>query len=86
MTHSVQFPEVEQFVEQAIARYSLDPVQISGLGIKDALCQLKHSHPHFKAIMMGTRRTDPYSGTIGVNVLLFRRFLVEKSYKTCNGT
>lgn len=62
VTHSSQFPEVEEFVEQAISHYSLDPIQISGLGIKESLSQLKHSHPQFKAIMMGTRHTDPYSG------------------------
>lgn len=64
VTHSSQFPEVEEFVEQAISRYSLDPIQISGLGIKESLCQLKHSHPQFKAIMMGTRHTDPYSAEL----------------------
>ena len=62
VTRSAQFPEVETFVEESVARYFLAPVRISGMGIKNALCQLKQSHPHFKAIMMGTRHTDPFSG------------------------
>ena len=30
--------------------------------MKNALCQLKTSHPQFKAIMMGQRHTDPHCG------------------------
>lgn len=61
---SAQFPEVEKFVEEAESRYSLHLERIVGLGIRDALSQLKTSHPQFKAIMMGTRRSDPFSGII----------------------
>jgi FAD synthetase len=64
ITHTTQFPEVERFVEQSVPRYSLDLVRISGLGMRDALCQLKQSHPHLKAIMMGTRHTDPFSSEL----------------------
>ena len=30
--------------------------------MKDALWDLKKKHPEVKAVLMGTRRTDPYSG------------------------
>ena len=36
-------------------------IRIPG-GIREALSQLKASHPQLKAVCMGTRRTDPYSG------------------------
>jgi FAD synthetase len=64
VTSAAQFPEVERFVEEAVARYSLEPVRISGVGIRDALGRLKLSHPQFRAVMMGTRRTDPFSADL----------------------
>ena len=42
--------------------YPLELVRIQGVGIREALCQLKTSHPQLKAIVMGSRRTDPFSG------------------------
>lgn len=42
-------------------RYELEVIRISGT-IQEALSVLKRSHPEIKAIFMGTRHTDPYSG------------------------
>ena len=74
MTGSAQFPEVESFVEESVSHYSLDAVEISGMGIREALCRLKQSHPQFKAVMMGTRSTDPFSG-IGCVCVLYLAYI-----------
>ena len=42
-------------------RYELEVIRIPGI-IQEALSVLKRSHPEIKAIFMGTRHTDPYSG------------------------
>ena len=42
-------------------RYRLDQVIINGR-IKDALTELTQTHPHIKAVIMGTRHSDPFSG------------------------
>ncbi|CAI8051453.1 FAD synthase, partial [Geodia barretti] len=56
---SKPFPEVETFVDESVSRYSLNLVKMEDK-MQNALCQLKTSHPQFKAIMMGQRHTDPY--------------------------
>ena len=40
--------------------YRLDPIVINGR-IKEAMTELKATHPEIKATIMGTRRTDPHS-------------------------
>ncbi|XP_064383362.1 FAD synthase-like isoform X2 [Halichondria panicea] len=54
------FKETETFVEESSLRYGLDVIRIKG-SIRDALSELKSSHPHLKAVCMGTRSTDPHS-------------------------
>ncbi|KAL8614105.1 hypothetical protein ACOMHN_026322 [Nucella lapillus] len=54
------FPEVELFVQEACHRYKLELIRYEGR-IKENLATLKQSHPNIKAVLMGTRRTDPYS-------------------------
>ncbi|XP_067832157.1 FAD synthase [Heptranchias perlo] len=54
------FPEMEQFIQDTCKRYHLQLYTVCG-NIKEALTDLKTQHPHIKAILMGTRRTDPYS-------------------------
>ena len=54
------FPEVELFIESSKERYNLRLITIDDR-IKEALATLKRDHPHIKAVVMGTRRTDPYS-------------------------
>ena len=48
-------------------RYSLELVRIPGT-IHEALGALKTSQPEVKAVVTGTRRTDPYSGVWGALV------------------
>ncbi len=43
--------------------YRLDQIVINGR-IKDSMNSLKTTHPQIKAVIMGTRRTDPYSSKI----------------------
>ncbi|KAK7099571.1 hypothetical protein V1264_003694 [Littorina saxatilis] len=54
------FPEVELFVQQACKRYNLELIRYEGR-IKENLAALKDGHPNIKAVLMGTRKTDPYS-------------------------
>ena len=44
-------------------RYGLELIQVSG-SIRHALSTLKETHPQLKAVCMGTRYTDPYSGDL----------------------
>ncbi|GCC42077.1 hypothetical protein chiPu_0026057, partial [Chiloscyllium punctatum] len=43
--------------------YQLQIYTVCG-DIKEALTDLKTQQPHIKAVLMGTRRTDPYSRTL----------------------
>ncbi|XP_069506297.1 FAD synthase [Ambystoma mexicanum] len=54
------FPEMEQFMQDTTKRYRVQVITIQG-NIKQALSELKAQHPQLEAVLMGTRRTDPYS-------------------------
>lgn len=54
------FPEVEKFIQIARDRYKLEQLRFNGR-IKDCLGDLQKQHPEIKAVVMGTRRSDPYS-------------------------
>ena len=41
-------------------RYKLEQLRFNGR-IKDCLGDLQKQHPEIKAVVMGTRRSDPYS-------------------------
>ncbi len=43
-------------------RYNLEIINIHGR-IKEGLKEMKVSHPQITTVLMGTRRSDPYSGT-----------------------
>lgn len=58
-----QFDTVTEFIEQSVQRYGLDLIRIEGR-IKDALFQLKDSHPDIQCVIMGTRSTDPFASTL----------------------
>lgn len=57
------FPELEQFVWDSAAYYNLDLVQKGG-SMKEALADFLASEvgSKTKAILVGTRRTDPHGG------------------------
>uniref|UniRef100_UPI00398F39E2 FAD synthase n=1 Tax=Pristiophorus japonicus TaxID=55135 RepID=UPI00398F39E2 len=57
------FPELEQFIQDTCKQYHLQIYTVCG-NIKEALTDLKRQHPDIKAVLMGTRRTDPYSRTL----------------------
>ncbi|KAM9244165.1 FAD synthase isoform 3-T4 [Dugong dugon] len=54
------FPELEQFLQDTIKRYNLQVLEAQG-DMKQALGELHARHPQLEAVLMGTRRTDPYS-------------------------
>jgi FAD synthetase len=58
-----QFDNVVQFIDESVKYYEIDLIQIDGR-IKDALYQLKTSHPDIQCVIMGTRSTDPYSSNL----------------------
>uniref|UniRef100_A0A2D4N3L3 FAD synthase n=1 Tax=Micrurus spixii TaxID=129469 RepID=A0A2D4N3L3_9SAUR len=54
------FPEMEEFIQDTARRYNLR-IQVVHGNIKEALGILKAQQPDLEAVLMGTRRTDPYS-------------------------
>ncbi|CAH0547874.1 unnamed protein product [Brassicogethes aeneus] len=59
------FPEQDVFIRECGVFYNLEVLTIVG-SIKDALHQVLEDRPNFKACLMGTRRTDPYSSNLSV--------------------
>ncbi|KAM6435705.1 FAD synthase isoform 1-T4 [Liasis olivaceus] len=57
------FPEMEEFIQDTAQRYNLRICVVHG-NIKEALGILKTQQPELEAVLMGTRRTDPYSCTL----------------------
>nr|XP_009862013.1 FAD synthase [Ciona intestinalis] len=54
------FEEVEQFMESSVIRYKFHLTTMTG-DMKQALEALKRDHPSIKAVVMGTRCSDPHS-------------------------
>ncbi|KAF1501567.1 FAD synthase, partial [Eudyptula minor] len=57
------FPEMEQFIQATVQRYKIQLCTVEG-SIREALARLKEQQPQLEAVLMGTRRTDPYSRTL----------------------
>ncbi|MBN3317662.1 FAD1 synthase, partial [Atractosteus spatula] len=57
------FPEMERFLKDTIKRYDLEVYTVEG-NIRQALIDVQEQHPELQAVLMGTRRTDPYSRTL----------------------
>ncbi|XP_030321028.1 FAD synthase [Calypte anna] len=57
------FPEMEQFIQTTVQRYQVRLCTVEG-SMREALGRLKEQEPQLEAVLMGTRRTDPYSRTL----------------------
>lgn len=57
------FPEMERFLQDTIKRYDLELFSVEG-SIRQALNEVQERRPDLRAVLMGTRRTDPYSQTL----------------------
>lgn len=57
------FPELELFIRECRTRYGLELITLNGR-IKEVLGELKSKAPVVKAVLMGTRRTDPHSSDL----------------------
>ncbi|KAK3743637.1 hypothetical protein RRG08_030759 [Elysia crispata] len=55
-----RFPEVEKFVQLSRDRYNMEMLHYDGR-IKECLETMASDRPNIKAVIMGTRATDPYS-------------------------
>lgn len=60
---SDHFTEVNSFVEQQVAAYDLNAVQVQ-LGIKDGICQFIKRRPTVCAFVLGTRSSDPHGAAM----------------------
>jgi 3'-phosphoadenosine 5'-phosphosulfate sulfotransferase (PAPS reductase)/FAD synthetase len=57
------FTEVDEFVQDSISSYSLDLARYT-LPMKEAFRVYLEEHKSVKAILVGTRRTDPHGATL----------------------
>ena len=58
------FREVEEFIDETSQKYSLELTTLEG-GIKGAMTEYLTSRPNVKAVILGTRSTDPGNGNVG---------------------
>ncbi|QSZ28724.1 hypothetical protein DSL72_003226 [Monilinia vaccinii-corymbosi] len=57
------FPEVDEFVATSSSHYHLSLSRYPS-PMKEAFAQYLHEHEHVKAILVGTRRTDPHGADL----------------------
>ncbi|KAF7860436.1 hypothetical protein EAF04_008562 [Stromatinia cepivora] len=57
------FPEVDTFVASSSSHYHLQLSRYAS-PMKEAFTQYLHDHTHVKAILVGTRRTDPHGADL----------------------
>ncbi|XP_034030656.1 FAD synthase isoform X2 [Thalassophryne amazonica] len=57
------FPEMERFIQDTIKKYDLELFSVEG-SIRQALFEVQERRPELRAVLMGTRKSDPYSLTL----------------------
>lgn len=60
INYEPQFPELVKFINSSTSNYKLDLSSIT-MKLKDGFQKYLSEHPQIKAVIVGTRRSDPYS-------------------------
>ena len=59
------FGEVDTFVAASARAYRLDLVRMAGVSMRDAFADYLATRREVRAVLVGTRRTDPHGGALG---------------------
>ncbi len=63
INYEQQFPELINFINYSKSKYKLDLVSIN-MKLKQGFTQYLQYHPEIKAIIVGTRRSDPFASDL----------------------
>lgn len=63
INYEPQFPELVNFIDESKSRYSLELVSLT-MKLKDGLATYLSQNKEIKAIIVGTRKSDPYSSEL----------------------
>jgi 3'-phosphoadenosine 5'-phosphosulfate sulfotransferase (PAPS reductase)/FAD synthetase len=61
INYETQFPELVDFIADCTTVYQLDLVQYNNISLKEGFEKYLREYPQFKSVIIGQRRSDPYS-------------------------
>jgi len=63
---SDSFPEIEDFISKAVEDFNLELTKIPSVNMKKGMEEYLQKHPEIKAVVAGTRLSDPFSSHLQV--------------------